>query len=122
MKASFAITADDNTKAYWLFYTLLRLRLPLKTRLEDPEHGLAFICGFLALMALRSAALLPHMLLSPITVATNLLTVMAMAALGLGTDIRTVARAGGRVTATGVLSLLLLGALRIALIHLLGIA
>ena len=25
-----------------LFYTLLRLRLPLRTRAEDPEHGLAF--------------------------------------------------------------------------------
>ena len=25
-----------------LFYTLLKLRLPLTTRLEDPEHGLAF--------------------------------------------------------------------------------
>jgi hypothetical protein len=25
-----------------LFYSLLRLRLPLKTRVEDPEHGLAF--------------------------------------------------------------------------------
>ena len=25
-----------------LFYTLLRLRLPLDTRAEDPEHGLAF--------------------------------------------------------------------------------
>jgi len=25
-----------------LFYTLLKLRLPLKTKLEDPEHGLAF--------------------------------------------------------------------------------
>ena len=25
-----------------LFYSLLRLRLPLQTRIEDPEHGLAF--------------------------------------------------------------------------------
>ncbi len=25
-----------------LFYSLLRLKLPLKTRIEDPEHGLAF--------------------------------------------------------------------------------
>ena len=25
-----------------LFYTLLKLRLPLQTKLEDPEHGLAF--------------------------------------------------------------------------------
>ena len=27
---------------HWLFYALLRLRLPLKNRIDDPEHGLAF--------------------------------------------------------------------------------
>jgi hypothetical protein len=27
---------------HWLFYTLLRLRLPLKSRIDDPAHGLAF--------------------------------------------------------------------------------
>jgi hypothetical protein len=27
---------------HWLFYALQRLRLPLQTRLDDPEHGLAF--------------------------------------------------------------------------------
>jgi hypothetical protein len=27
---------------HWLFYTLLRLRLPLKSRTDDPAHGLAF--------------------------------------------------------------------------------
>ena len=33
---------DLESAKHWLFYTLLRLRLPLKTRLDDPEHGLAF--------------------------------------------------------------------------------
>ena len=33
---------DLELAKHWLFYTLLRLRLPLKTRLDDPEHGLAF--------------------------------------------------------------------------------
>ena len=33
---------DLKSAKHWLFYTLLRLRLPLKTRLDDPEHGLAF--------------------------------------------------------------------------------
>jgi len=27
---------------HWLFYSLLRLRLPLKSQLDDPEGGLAF--------------------------------------------------------------------------------
>ncbi len=43
--------ADPTSKRHWqkieaakhhLFYSLLRLRLPLKDRTEDPEHGLAF--------------------------------------------------------------------------------
>ena len=45
-----------------------------------------------------------------------------MAALGLGVDVRTVARAGGRVTAAVVLSLLVLGAISLTLIRLIGLA
>ncbi len=52
----------------------------------------------------------------------NLLTVISMAALGLGTDLKTVARAGGRVTAAVTLSLVLLGALSLLLIRMLGLA
>ncbi len=50
------------------------------------------------------------------------LTVISMAALGLGTDLRVVARAGGRVTAAATLSLLVLGGLSLGLIRLLGLA
>ncbi|NYE62788.1 putative integral membrane protein (TIGR00698 family) [Duganella sp. 1224] len=81
-----------------------------------------FIVGFLALMALRSFDLLPPALLAPAHVASNALTVMSMAALGLGVDARSVLRAGGRVTMVVVLSLLVLGAISIGLIHLLHIA
>jgi hypothetical protein len=45
-----------------------------------------------------------------------------MAALGLGPDLRAVARASGRVTATVALSLLVLGFMSFGLIQLLGIA
>jgi uncharacterized membrane protein YadS len=87
-----------------------------------PLHRLVpwYIAGFLVLTALRSADLLPHAMLSPMATAANLLTVIA--ALGLGTDLRTVARAGGRVAATAGLSLLVLGAISLGLIRLLGIA
>ena len=51
--------------------------------------------------------------------AATLLTVVSMAALGLGVDVRTVARAGGRVTAAVVLSLLVLGAISFALVTML---
>jgi uncharacterized integral membrane protein (TIGR00698 family) len=81
-----------------------------------------FILGFLALGALRSADLVPHVLLVPAALTANVLTVIAMAALGLGVDIRVVARAGGRVTTTVVISLLLLVAISLALIRVLGVA
>ena len=81
-----------------------------------------FIIGFLGLAALRSAGLVPEMALRPAAAAAGLLTVVSMAALGLGTDLRVAARAGGRVTAVVVLSLAALGLLSLGLIRLLGLA
>jgi uncharacterized integral membrane protein (TIGR00698 family) len=81
-----------------------------------------FILGFLALAALRSVVELPPEVLRPVGGATNLLTVISMAALGLGTDLRAVARAGARVTGAVVFSLLLLGGISLGLIRLLGVA
>ena len=68
-----------------------------------------FIAGFLLLLAARSAGLIPAPVLRPAATLAGLLTVVAMAALGLGVDIRALARAGLRVTAVVVLSLLALG-------------
>ena len=45
-----------------------------------------------------------------------------MAALGLGVDIRVVAKAGLRVTAAVTVSLVVLGAISLGLIHLIGVA
>ena len=89
-----------------------------------PVHHLVpwFIQGFLVLIALRSLDLIPQVALVPMGHAATLLTVVSMAALGLGVDVRTVARAGGRVTAAVVLSLLMLGAISLGLIHLIGLA
>ena len=89
-----------------------------------PLHKLVpwFIVGFLVLAGLRSADVVPHVALGPIAAAANLLTIVSMAALGLGTDLRVVARAGTRVIAAVTLSLLLLGGISLGLIRLLGIA
>jgi uncharacterized integral membrane protein (TIGR00698 family) len=89
-----------------------------------PLHKLVpwFIVGFLVLAGLRSADVVPHAALGPMAVAANLLTIVSMAALGLGTDLRVVARAGTRVIAAVTLSLLALGAISLGLIRLLGIA
>jgi uncharacterized integral membrane protein (TIGR00698 family) len=81
-----------------------------------------YIVGFLGMVGLGSAGLLPHATLAPIAAATNFLTVISMAALGLGTDLRTVARAGGRVTAAVAMSLLVLGGISFGLIRFLGVA
>jgi uncharacterized integral membrane protein (TIGR00698 family) len=88
-----------------------------------PLHKLVpwYIIGFLALIALRSLGLLPHAALEPVAAVASALTVISMAALGLGTDLRAVARAGGRVIAVVCLSLLLLGGISLGLIRLLGI-
>ena len=80
-----------------------------------------FILAFLALAGLRSAGLIPEAALPALSGSANLLTVVSMAALGLGVDVRVVARAGLRVTCAVILSLLALGAVSLGLIHGLGI-
>ncbi|MGI4794879.1 MAG: YeiH family protein [Janthinobacterium lividum] len=81
-----------------------------------------FIVGFLAMAGLRSAGLIPEVLLKPAAVTASTLTIISMAALGLGTDLKTVAGAGPRVIAAVTASLALLLAMSIALIRTLGIA
>ena len=80
-----------------------------------------FIVGFLALATLRATGAVPASWIAPTRLASTNLTIVAMAALGLSADVRTVARAGSRVIAAVSLSLLLLVVLGIAFIHLLNI-
>jgi uncharacterized integral membrane protein (TIGR00698 family) len=81
-----------------------------------------FIIGFLALAGLRSAGLIPTHVLAPIATTANLLTIVSMAALGLGVEVRAVARSGPRVTLAVTGSLLFLGVISLALIYLLHVA
>jgi len=81
-----------------------------------------FIIAFLGMAAVRSHGLIPEVALAPIAKTATVLTIISMAALGLGVDIRVVARAGGRVTAAVTLSLIVLAAVSLGLIRLLGIA
>ena len=76
-----------------------------------------FIIGFLVLAALRSFQLVPDIAIAPVTKIAAVLTVVSMAALGLGVDVRVLSTVGGRVTAAVTLSLLLLLGLSIALVH-----
>lgn len=104
------------------------LALSLRTGGKGRPNGLPirplvpwFILGFLALAGLRSAGAIPEPALPPIADGAAYLTVVAMAALGLGVDIRVVAGAGPRVTLAVVGSLLVLVALSLGLLAILGI-
>ena len=80
-----------------------------------------FILGFLLLMVCRSAGWVPAPLLAPINNIAGVLTVISMAALGLGVDVRAVVRAGAAVTSSVLLSLLALGAISASLLMVLGL-
>lgn len=81
-----------------------------------------FIVGFLVLVVVRSTGALPPALLGPVSHAATWLTIVSMAALGLGVDIRVVGKAGPRVTAVVTLSLLVLGGVALLMIRVLGLA
>ncbi|MCX5571430.1 YeiH family protein [Kaistia nematophila] len=81
-----------------------------------------FILGFIGLGMLRSAGLIPDVVVAHTAPVSGFLTVLAMAALGLGVDVRSVARAGMRVTATVVLSLAALGLISLVAMRLMGVA
>jgi uncharacterized integral membrane protein (TIGR00698 family) len=81
-----------------------------------------FITGFLALMLIRSLGLIPAAVVPPVTHAAASLTTIAMAGLGLGVDLHTVARTGLRVTLALTVSLLVLGVISYALIRISGIS
>lgn len=80
-----------------------------------------FIGGFLLLMALRSAGLLPPAAQAAAHLGASALTVMSMAALGLGVDARAVLRAGPRVAGVVVLSLLVLSVISVGFVKLLRV-
>ena len=81
-----------------------------------------FIVGFLVVLAVRSFGLIPAAALPPIAGTASLLTTVSMAALGLGVDVRVVAKAGLRVTAAVTASLVVLGVIAFGLIRALGVA
>ena len=80
-----------------------------------------FIVGFILLAVLRSTGIIPAPVAGPVRELSRWLTIVAMAALGLGVDVRAVARAGTRVSLAVVTSLVLLLLMSIGMIALLGI-
>lgn len=75
-----------------------------------------FIIGFLLVATLRSLGLISPVLIAPLASIASVLTTISMAALGLGVDVRVVAKAGLPVTASVTLSLIVLGVISYGLI------
>jgi len=80
-----------------------------------------FIIGFIMLAALRSGGVISSTVADPMKTVSTWLTVLAMAALGLGVDLRAIARVGRPVMMTVSASLLILLGLSLTLIHVLAI-
>jgi uncharacterized integral membrane protein (TIGR00698 family) len=80
-----------------------------------------FVIGFMALAIARSLGLLPEPVVDPLRLTAGLLTGVAMAALGLGVDLRSVAHTGARVMMAALASLGLLIGLSLGLIALLKV-
>ncbi|MBA3811056.1 MAG: putative sulfate exporter family transporter [Caulobacteraceae bacterium] len=80
-----------------------------------------FVVGFAAVALLRAAGGVPNLALMPIAALGNALMLIAMAALGLSTDVRAAIRAGGKLALAAILSIVLLGLLAVGLVFLLGL-
>ncbi|MBX7119026.1 MAG: putative sulfate exporter family transporter [Gemmatimonadaceae bacterium] len=80
-----------------------------------------FIVGFLVLAALRSAGAITPALGGQLKTLSGWLTILAMAALGLGVDLRALRKVGAPVVVTVSGSLLALVAMGVGLIRVLGI-
>jgi uncharacterized integral membrane protein (TIGR00698 family) len=77
-----------------------------------------FIFAFFALMLVRAAGLVPDAALPPMALVSQVLTLLAMAALGLGVDLRQLLQSGPRVGAAALASLVILLGLSAVLLHL----
>lgn len=107
-----------------LFFALMNRNEPSgdrSRRLNLTRFVPWFIIGFMALAGVRSAGLISAETAGIFKSVSMWLTVAAMAALGLGVDLKILARVGRSVVYTVSTSLLILLALSFALIKLLGI-
>jgi uncharacterized integral membrane protein (TIGR00698 family) len=80
-----------------------------------------FIVGFGMMTGLRFSGIISDGIAIGFGHGSSILTVVAMAALGLGVDLRDLAHSGGRVILTATLSIVILATLAFALIGILGL-
>jgi uncharacterized integral membrane protein (TIGR00698 family) len=92
-----------------------------KTTFEITRYVPWFIIGFLLLAALRSGGLIPVAVAEPLKTISGWLTIGAMAALGLGVDLKAITKVGRPVILSVCGSLTVLVILSVSLIRLLHI-
>jgi uncharacterized integral membrane protein (TIGR00698 family) len=109
-----------------LFFALRQRAMADASLAERPPFQLTrfvpwFIIGFMLLAGLRSTGAIPTVVAEPMKSVSTWLTVLAMAALGLGVDLRAISKVGRPVIITVSASLLVLLVLSVSLIRLLAI-
>jgi uncharacterized integral membrane protein (TIGR00698 family) len=116
------------TRVLMLGPIVLGLSVAMRRRGATPRGRVAlgrlvpwFIVGFLLLAAVRATGAVPVPLVEWARWISGGLTIVAMAALGLGVDVRVVRRVGGAVTATALGALALLLCISIGLVKGMGI-
>ncbi|HET9010954.1 MAG TPA: putative sulfate exporter family transporter, partial [Gemmatimonadaceae bacterium] len=116
------------TRVLMLGPVVLALSLVMRRRGATPHGSVAlgrlvpwFIVGFLLLAGMRATGVVPAAAVAWARWISGAMTVVAMAALGLGVDVRVLGRVGRSVTATATGALLLLLAMSVALVRGLGI-
>jgi uncharacterized integral membrane protein (TIGR00698 family) len=117
------------TRVLMLGPIVLGLSIAMRRRGATPPQGRVaigrlvpwFIIGFLLLAAVRATGVVPGPVVAAARWVSATLTVVAMAALGLGVDVRVLGRVGKSVTATALGALMLLLVISVALVRGLGI-
>jgi uncharacterized integral membrane protein (TIGR00698 family) len=104
-----------------LFFALTNRDTSSTRRFQLTRFVPWFIVGFLLLAILRSTTVLPESWVAPTRALSTWLTIAAMAALGLGVDLKALSKVGARVVTTVTGSLVILILLSLTLIHVLHI-
>jgi uncharacterized integral membrane protein (TIGR00698 family) len=112
------------TRVLMLGPIVLGLSFAMRARGVAATHRIAlgrvvpwFILGFLLCAAIRATGAVPVPAVDLARLASGWLTIVAMAALGLGVDVRVLRRVGGAVTATAIGGLMILLAISLVIVR-----
>ncbi|EJF87428.1 UPF0324 membrane protein [Bartonella vinsonii subsp. arupensis OK-94-513] len=104
-----------------IFTLSIIYRRSAQTRLRIHTLVPWFIIGFIIMMLVRSSGLIPTTAINPIKTIAQMFTIISMAALGLGVDIRSLKKAGWRVILASTCSILILAACSLIMIKLIDL-